>query len=142
MKSVKLLCVSAMTGFGLLAMPLGIAAQQKQENQQQHSPITVTDNSESRPEPSPSCSQGTDGQFGADHAQSEATTFVGHCQRNGDTGHNLTGNCTGHYLNQPICLSISDAHQCPPGAKAIKPGFIGCGSEHFLPVDSARSCSH
>jgi hypothetical protein len=98
---------------------------------------------EGAPEPPPSCSQSTDGKFGADHAPSAAITFVGHCARNGAFGHLLNGQCNGYYSNQPIiCLSIKDAQQCPPGAKAIKLGFTECGSEHYLPVDVARSCSH
>jgi|SRR5215469_10231121 len=45
MKSVKLMCLSALAGFALLVMPLGLAAQQQQVNQ--HSQLTVTDKSES-----------------------------------------------------------------------------------------------
>ena len=47
MKSMKLMCVFAMTGFALLVMPLGLAAPQQQENQQQQPRLTFTDNSES-----------------------------------------------------------------------------------------------
>lgn len=104
--------------------------------------ISTNDSTEHSSAPLPSCSQDSNRQSGAEQAESEVVTFVGHCERNGTLGHLLTGRCAGHYLGYPICEALYLPQECPPGAMAIKPSFIGCPSENYWPVDADRPCSH
>jgi len=152
MKSVKLMFVSAMTGFALLALPLGLAAQQQQENQQQQPRLTITDNSESRYSTTTSVAPqdrvdgGPTGRFQSCTTTDGTVDYLkeqlsgepdfllrGLCEVG--SSHTLTGSCDAVFIRP--CASHYDPRQCPPGAKQIGQGFI---CEPVKEVDTGRHC--
>jgi probable HAF family extracellular repeat protein len=95
------------------------------------------------PEHSPLCSQGSNGQSGAEDAKLPVTdsfTFHGVCHVN-YINNLLDGRCVAP-VDGEICRYKSDAQQCPAGAKAIRPAWVtisfNCKS---VRVDLARPCS-
>jgi hypothetical protein len=158
MKSVRLICVSAMAGFALLAMPLGLAAQRQQEANQQQPRLFVM-NSEGISDSSPTSAdpQGrVDGESGSglhhsisaggtvDYVNDGISTpgnavtgMTGNCVficgsvRCGE----LTGSCSG--LVSGVCRGGTDRVHCPVGRPAMHPGRNACSSS----VDTARRCT-
>jgi hypothetical protein len=110
MKSLKLMCVSAMTGFALLAMPLGLVAQQQQENQQQQPRLTVTDNSESLYSTSVAAQDRIDG--GPTGRFQSSTTTDGTVDYLDDHIFKATIGCFGHHSSNlwwPVSPYFGDA---------------------------------
>jgi hypothetical protein len=160
MKSVRLMCVSAMAGFGLLAMPLGLAPQQQQEDQQQHPRLTISNGSESRYSTTssnapqnridggpagPGFRSSTTAVGTVDYldegiwplSDAEPSVLTGNCEYicGSIRCPELTGWCKG--VVGSACRAARDLRNCPPGRPAIRPGSNACG----YGVDTARRCT-
>lgn len=156
MKSVRLMCVSAMAGFGLLAMPLGLAPQPQQEDQQQHPRLTISNDSESRYSTTssnapqnridggpawPGFRSSTTTVGTVDYLDegiyAEPSVLTGNCEYICPTIRcpELTGWCKG--LVGGACRAALDLRNCPRGRPAIRPGRNACG----YGVDTARRCN-